>query len=206
MSLVFLSSPIGALITNLAKRFSGPLVRRVSEGGDVLPCAVTEFRVLSAYVDLGHLAIECGLDGGFVFRPEKLFSLGLALGAQTLPDPCIAILAVEGALSPIGSAVKAVFVLHGLCSPGYAENYPDNRYRAVAEYWPPCACPLKNCGFPSEKGHFQGHLPQKRPFWRHAKNTIPCIYQGLRAIEGHGGGGGIDSGLPHPFGAVLRTV
>lgn len=51
-----------------------------------------------------------------------------------------------------------------------------------------------------------GHLPQKRLFCGHAENSKSCIYQGLRVILGHGGGGGIDSASPHPFGAALRAV
>jgi hypothetical protein len=44
-----------------------------------------------------------------------------------------------------------------------------------------------------QKEHFRGHMPQNRPFCGHEKNARSCIYQGLRAILGHGGEGGIGS-------------
>ena len=47
-----------------------PLLGGVDEISDLLPGSLAELPILSAQVDLRHFAIECGLAGGLVLRPE----------------------------------------------------------------------------------------------------------------------------------------
>ena len=144
-----------------------PFVSTIYEPRHISPSPFAELWILRVKVSLREFAAQCRLRVGVILGLEELLCLGTVFRAQTLPCPSLTILGVESALRPIGSTVKAVFVLHGLCSPGNAEiypNLPDHRYRAVTEEWPLFACLLTNCGFSLEKGTLSGIPAPKTAF------------------------------------------